>query len=461
MDRLHHCGAGAKLISLTPSTREADLLMSNKRPHLSSSGEPDNHLMMEDVDMVRLAQEFGTPLYVMSETRIRERYRAFLGAVRRHCEDVMVCFACKANDHLAVCRILANEGAGAEVASGGELFIALRAGVPPSRIVFDGPGKSDADIRYALQNDIALINADSPREIQRIAALAVELKTKATVGLRINPGISVETHPHLSTARVDAKFGTDTEQWVTAFMEAKALEGIELAGLHVHLGSDIAGTDPLVKSVDSIVEVLGRLSEAGIQVRYLDLGGGLGISYEQGDTALSVEEYASSIIPRLLASISSSGLVKPKIIFEPGRWIVADSGILLATVNAVKRARDINWAIVDAGMNCLIRPVLYGARHEIVLANDLERPHSGKYNVGGPCCESGDYIALGAKLPELQEGDLLAVLDVGAYGFTMSSNYNALPRPAVVLVKNGLADVIRRREQYADLVQDEIVPGRL
>lgn len=435
--------------------------MLRKSPHLISSGEPNNRLMIENVDTTRLAEEFGTPIYVLSETRIRERYRAFSQSIRRHYDNVMICFACKANNHLAVCKILADEGAGVEVASGGELFLALAAGVPPSRIVFDGPCKSEADIRYAVKRAIALLNADTPEEIARISTIAMELKKRPRVGLRINPGISVETHPHLSTARVDAKFGTDVENWIIALLKARSFEGIDLTGLHVHLGSNIVDSAPLIKCVDLIAGVLRRLSQAGIRVSEIDLGGGLGIPYQPSDNELPVDQYASAIMPALLRSIESTGLGRPKIIFEPGRWIVADSGILLTRVTSLKRAHDASWAIVDAGMNCLIRPILYGTKHEIVLANDLKRPLSTEYNVGGPCCESGDYIALGTSLPELREGDLLAVLDVGAYGFTMSSNYNAYPRPAVVLVKDHTADIIRRREQYASLVQDEIVPQRL
>jgi len=425
------------------------------RGHLST--DEKGHLLIDDIDTVALAREFGSPLYIVSGSRLRSNFRAFKTAFESVYDRVLVCFAYKANSHLAVCKLLKEEGAGAEVASGGELHTALKAGVPAEKIVFDGPNKTIDELTIAIEAGIKLINADSIEEIRRIGKIAARVGKKATIGIRINPGIEAHTHSHLATGLGEHKFGVWVGDALEAYRLASNEKNITVKGVLVHIGSDIIEFDPFKKSVSRVFDLISQVRERlKIEISLVDLGGGLGISYTPNEPPVPVAEYANALVSSVKTEARSRNLQLPTLILEPGRAIAADAGILLTTVGAVKEASRSNWVIVDAGMNLLLRPALYNAHHQVLAANKMLETPARSYNIGGPCCESGDYLAKERALPKLEEGDLLAVLDTGAYGFTMSSHYNSYPKCAVVMTENGGSRLIRSRETYEDLLKHEI-----
>lgn len=427
------------------------------RDHL---GVQDGRLAVDGLSCQKLAEEHGTPLYVLSEPRIRHNYRAFHEELAKLYKDVLVCPACKANSHLAVCRIYQTEEAGLEVVSGAELKIALDSDVDPEKIVYNGPLKSREELELAISSEVGLINADSLTELDHMQEVAQRVKKRCNVGIRINLGIGVETHPHLATALREHKFGIWVGDAIAAYREASEKSALNIVGIHSHIGSNISQPEMFREMTKAMLRLVGQVNETlGLKLTKIDLGGGLGFPYQPDSRVMSYGEYASAILTENLLILENLG--KPTLIFEPGRAIVADAGLLLTRVDVVKRQGDVNWAIVDAGMNTFIRPALYGAKHQVIVANRMSEPAVLMYNLGGPCCESGDIIAKGVPLPELSEGDLLAVLDTGAYGFTMASNYNGQPRPAVILVANGQSQLIRLRESYEDLVAKEVVPPHL
>jgi diaminopimelate decarboxylase len=408
---------------------------------------------------VDLAEKYGTPLYVLSERRIRHNYRAFREALRMRYPNVLVCPAYKANSHLAVCRLYETEGAGAEVVSSNELRMALDAGVVADRIVFNGPVKKKADLELAISSEVGLINADSVPELDRMQEAARKVGKRCNAGIRVNIGISPTTHPYLVTAEKESKFGVWIGDALAAYKEATKRDELNVIGLHSHAGSDLSEPNVISEMSREIFELAMRIDEeTGLRLSKIDLGGGLGFPYEPRSPRISCDEYATSILASNVSVLQK--LKNPELLFEPGRAIVADSGILLTTVEAVKKQGAVDWAIVDAGMNAFIRPALYGAKHQIILANQSQAEQT-VYSVGGPCCESGDILGREIALPILHENNLLVVLDVGAYGFTMSNNYNGQGRPAVVLVTQDKEELIRRRETYQEMVVDEVIPFAL
>ncbi len=420
----------------------------------------DGQVTVEGVPCSKLAEQFGTPLYVLSETRIRHNLRAFHGALGKVYRDVLVCPAYKANSHLAVSRIYGAEGAGAEVVSTAELKIALEAGVEPGKIVYNGPVKKAEDLQLAVSSNVGLINVDSLPELERMQEAARRVNKRCNVGIRVNLGIRAETHPHLATAEREHKFGIWVDDAVAAYKEAVRKAALNVVGVHSHIGSNITQPQVFREMVATILELVRRVKETiGVKLTEVDVGGGLGFPYQADSPRIGYDEYASAIVKENIAMLEQLG--NPTLIFEPGRAIIADAGLLLTRVEVVKRQGDLNWAIIDAGMNTLIRPALYGAKHQVIVADRPEDQARVTYNIGGPCCESGDVVARGVPLQQLRGGGLLAVLDVGAYGYTMSSNYNGQPRPAVVLVTDGRGQLIRRRESYEDLIAGEIVPPHL
>ena len=416
-------------------------------------------LYVDGVSCGALAERFGTPLYVMSENRIRHNYRALYSALNRIYQKIMICPAYKANSHLAVCHIYTKEGAGAEVVSPSELRMALQVGVKPHRIVYNGPMKKQEDLELAIASEVGLINADSLPELEHMQQAARKVKKRCNAGVRINVDIDPLTHPYLATSQKEHKFGVSVDSAIDAYREGCKKPELNMIGMHCHLGSNISQRKVVSEMTSKIFKLVSQVRESvGIELSMIDLGGGLGFSYQPTEPTMGFDQYASSALTDNLGILDELG--RPTLIFEPGRAIVADSGILLTTVNVLKRQGDVNWAIVDAGMNTFLRPALYEARHQILLAS-RESSADVTYSVGGPCCESADAFARGISLPLLRENDLLAVLDVGAYGFTMASNYNALPRPAVVLVSKGEDFLIRRRESYEDLIAAETIPAHL
>jgi diaminopimelate decarboxylase len=393
----------------------------------------------------------------MSGNRLKENFRKFKAAFESIYDQVLICFAYKANSHLAVCKLLREQGAGAEVASGGELYIALKAGVPPEKIVFDGPNKTSEELRMAIKAGVGLINVDSTAEIRKINELATEIGRKATIGIRVNPDIPADTHEHLATGLREHKFGIWIEDAFETYKLASKENNILVTGMLTHIGSSIDKVDPFKESICRIFDLISQLHDRlKLNIRLVDLGGGLGITYSSDQSSPSVTEYSHALASTVKEEALQRNLPLPTLILEPGRAIAADAGILLTTVGAVKETSRGNWVIVDAGMNLLLRPALYDAYHQVLAANKMLAASAETYNVGGPCCESADYLAKDRAMPKLVEGDLLAVLDTGAYGFTMSSHYNSYPKCAVVMIEDGIARVIRSRETYQDLLRHEI-----
>lgn len=425
--------------------------MFGTKAHLTAR---DDHLFIEDVDTIHLAKEFGTPLYVTSEARLRQNIRAYHSAF----PDADIYFAVKANGNLTVLRILAQEEGGADVFSIGELNLAGLAGMPKDKILFNGNSKSVLDHRTALESGVR-ISVDSREELESLSIVASELDARAEVMFRINPDVSVRTHPKIATGLKTSKFGIPAEQVAETYRVAMDMPGIEPVGLHCHIGSQILDISPFAEAAARMMDVAQEVLSAGGEVKRIDIGGGLGIQYAPDTPAPKPSDLAKGILPIFHDRCMELG-IKPKLILEPGRSIVADTTIMLTGVNVVKRAH-INFAAVDAGFNVLARPMLYDSYHHVIVANKAGRPAEEKYTVVGPICETGDILARDRQLPKLERGDVLAFLDAGAYGFSMASQYNGQPRPAEVLVCGERTELTRRAEDNSALLQGQRIPSRL
>lgn len=404
----------------------------------------DGELYCEDIPVERIAAEVGTPFYLYSATTIERHYRVFTEAFSEL--DHIICYSVKANSNLAVLRLLANLGAGADIVSGGELFRALRAGIPADRIVFSGVGKRVDEIRSALDAGILMFNIESRDELIAINTAAAKMGKKAPVALRVNPDVDPKTHPYISTGMKKNKFGIAITQALSIYREAHALKWIEVKGVDCHIGSQLTTSEPFGEAVSRLMNLVRELENEGIPIRYFDVGGGLGIVYDEESPPLPAN-YAQAIIDALDTDNRT-------LILEPGRVIVGNAGILVTRTLYNKKGAAKNFIIVDAGMNDLIRPSLYDAYQEVVpvVQSDREKIVA---DVVGPICESSDFLARDHKIPVMAPGELLAVLSAGAYGFPMASQYNSRPRAAEVMVKGDRYQVIRDRETYEDLVRGE------
>ena len=409
----------------------------------------------EGVPLKRIAKEVGTPAYIYSLATLRRHYQVFdrAFAQARH----IVCFSVKANSNLALLRFFANEGSGFDIVSGGELFRALKVGADPKKIVFSGVGKKKEEIEYALNAGILMFNVESEPELVALNEIAGGVGKKAPISLRINPDVDPQTHPYISTGMKKAKFGIDITKSIETYKRAAALKNIDVVGVDCHIGSQLTSVSPFVDALAKVREYLdrvlvGELKKEGAQIRYLDLGGGLGINYHD-ETPPLPDEYAKAII-RGLEGLDIT------LILEPGRVIVGNAGILLTEVQYVKETDAKKFVIIDGGMNDLIRPALYGSYQAIqpVLESRAERIVA---DVVGPICESGDFFAKDREIHRPERGDLLAVMSVGAYGFTMASNYNSHPKPPEVLVDGDQYYVVRKRESFDDLINGEVIPAAL
>ena len=409
----------------------------------------------EGVPLKRIAKEVGTPVYIYSLATLRRHYQVFdrAFATVRH----IVCFSVKANSNLALLRAFAKEGSGFDIVSGGELFRALKVGADPKKIVFSGVGKKKEEIEYALNTGILMFNVESEPELVALNEIAAGVGKKAPISLRINPDVDPQTHPHISTGMKKAKFGVDIKKSIETYKRAAALKHIDVVGVDCHIGSQLTSVAPFVDALAKVREYLdrmlvGEMKKAGAQIRYLDLGGGLGINYHD-ETPPLPDEYAKAIIQGL------EGL-DITLILEPGRVIVGNAGILLTEVQYVKETDAKTFVIVDGGMNDLIRPALYGSYQAIqpVVESRAERIVA---DVVGPICESGDFFARDREIHRPERGDLLAVMSAGAYGFTMASNYNSHPKPPEVLVDGERYYVVRKRESLDDLINGEVIPAAL
>jgi diaminopimelate decarboxylase len=403
----------------------------------------DGQLFAEGVALPALAQRFGTPTYVYSRAHIEAQYRAYADALDGM--PHLVCFAVKANSNLGVLNVLARLGAGFDIVSRGELERVLAAGGQPDRIVFSGVGKTRDDMRRALEVGVHCFNVESTDELERLQQVAAELGKKAPVSLRVNPDVDAGTHPYISTGLKENKFGIDIDNAEAVYARAAELPNLKVVGVDCHIGSQLTSLPPFLDALDRLLALTDRLAARGIQIRHLDLGGGLGVRYRDEQPPL-----AGDYIQAVRQRIEGRGLA---LVFEPGRSIVANAGVLLTRVEYLKHTAHKDFAIVDAAMNDLIRPALYQAWMNVIAV----QPHEGdtrRYDIVGPICETGDFLAKDRELA-LVEGDLLAVCSAGAYGFVMSSNYNTRGRAAEVLVDGDQAFEVRRRESVQELYAGE------
>jgi diaminopimelate decarboxylase len=407
----------------------------------------EGELCAEDVRLREIAARFGTPCYVYSLATLRRHYRVFDAAFAAI--PHLVCFSVKANSNLAVLRIFAREGSGFDIVSGGELVRVLKAGGDPAKIVFSGVGKTRDEIRAALRAGILLFNVESPAELDVINATAAELRMKARVALRVNPDVDPKTHPYIATGLKQSKFGIHIQRSLEDYRRARSLEHIEVIGVDCHIGSQLTTVPPFVDALERIRDLFDRLQHEHFAIRYVDMGGGLGITYND-EQPPDPKEYAAALTEGLRG-------IDATLLLEPGRVIVGNAGILLTRVLYLKSTDEKNFVVVDAGMNDLIRPSLYGSYQTI---RPVHRRDGATFtaDVVGPVCESGDFLAKDRELPALEAGDLLAVMSAGAYGFVMASNYNTRPRPAEILVDGSKCYVIRERETVDDLVRGEAIP---
>lgn len=411
----------------------------------------DGELHCERVPLSRIAKEIGTPCYIYSYGTLTRHFRAFDGAF--HGIPHIVAFAMKANSNLAILRLMAREGSGADIVSGGELYRALKAGIQPAKIVFAGVGKSREEIRAALDADILMFNVESSAELKLISEVATEMGRRARVALRINPDIDPKTHPYISTGLKKSKFGIAADRALEEFKLASSLKHVEVVGVHKHIGSQLTEITPFVDALKRILSLVELLKAQGTDIRYINIGGGLGITYAD-ERPPHPKDLAEAISPMIRD-------LNCVLIMEPGRVIVGNAGVLMTKVLYTKDTDAKRFVIVDAAMNDLIRPSLYGAYHDIRPVREMLHARTKTVDVVGPVCESGDFLAKDRNLPEVGNGDLLAVMSAGAYGFVMSSNYNSRPRIPEVLIKEGQVHVIRARESYEDLVRGEQIPDFL
>ncbi|OIP88915.1 MAG: diaminopimelate decarboxylase [Syntrophaceae bacterium CG2_30_49_12] len=410
----------------------------------------DDELCCEGMPILKIAGEVGTPFYLYSYRTIKNHFKVFDGAFAGISH--LVCFSAKSNANIAILKIFIREGSGVDIVSGGELYRALQAGVDPGKVVYSGVGKRADEIEYALKSGILMFNVESPQELEVINDCAGRLGKKAGISLRVNPDVDPRTHRHIATGLRENKFGISIERAREEYHRAEKLPHLDIKGISCHIGSQVTEIAPFTDTIERLKKIIRLLRKDGINIRYLDIGGGLGITYDR-ETPPHPSEYASAIMK------ASAGM-DCTFIFEPGRVIVGNGGILVTRVLYTKATEDKNFVIVDAGMNDLLRPALYDSYHHIQPVVKREGQEI-MADVVGPICESSDYLAKGRMIPRFERGELMAVMSAGAYGFSMSSNYNARPRIPEVLVRNDQFYVIRKREEYADLVRGEEIPNFL
>ena len=412
----------------------------------------EGKLYFDRVSVEELAETFDTPLYVISESRIRENYARLHNALTRNYEKIKIYYAAKANANLSVLKILEKEGACLDAVSPGEVFMALTAGFTPSRILFTGTSVRNDELSFLVDSNIT-VNIDSLSQLDRL----LNIEVPNILSVRVNPEIEAGHHDHCITAGKNTKFGLLENNAVRTYKKAKEV-GVKRFGIHMHVGSGILDVDPFVLALEKLLNVAKRVcDEVGINFEFVDMGGGIGVPYKPEDEALDLEAFSEKVLSLFKRKTKEYSLGEPFFYLEPGRYLVCDASILLTRVNTMKVTPFRKFVGVDAGFNTLVRPTMYGSYHHVLVANKLDAPEEEKYDIAGPICESGDLLARERRLPKIQEGDLLSVLNVGAYGYSMSSQYNARPRAAEVLVKNGKVAMTREREQLNDLISGQRV----
>jgi len=410
----------------------------------------NGHLYIGRHDSNVLAEKYGTPLYVSDEERIRDNFVRYNAALKKYYPDVQMLYAAKANGNLAIFKILAREGAGADVFSSGELHLALLAGMKPEHLLFNGSSKTRDDLKLAVEKGVK-VSVDSFNELYQLNEVAKEAGREVEISFRVNPAIDVPTHPKIATGLATSKFGIPAGQIIEAYRQALECSNICPVGMHCHIGSQILEVAPFAKAAEVMIAVAKEVTDIGVDLKFLDIGGGLGIPYHRStDVAPTPEEYADAVMPVFLEGIERCG-IKPVLWVEPGRNLLGDTTVLLTRVNSVKSTHK-KFVNVDAGFNLLVRPTMYDSYHEVIVANKADKESAAEYTITGPICETGDILAHDRVLPEVVEGDLIAVLDVGAYGYSMSSQYNARPRCPEVMVNGSLEALMRRGETIDDLI---------
>jgi len=409
-----------------------------------------DELFAEDVALKDIAAQVGTPVYVYSHATLERHFLAFDSAFAA--VPHTICYSVKANSTQSVLKTFINLGGGVDIVSGGELFRALKAGADPQKIVYSGVGKKDDEIEYALTSNILMFNVESEQELSRISEIASRMGKKAGIAIRVNPDVDPGTHPYITTGLKNAKFGITIERALEEYSRAKSLPGIDIIGIDMHIGSQLTKVNPFVDSIEKLKIMIGKLQKEGIELKYFDCGGGLGIQYNDEEPPLPAD-YGQKIV----AATRDLGL---HLLFEPGRNLVGNAGILLAKTLFTKSRDDKNFIMIDAGMNDLARPALYDSYHGV---KAVKKDQDGMIiaDIVGPICESGDFLAKGREVPMFRQNDLVAFMSAGAYGFAMSSSYNSRPRVAEVMVKGDRFEIIRERETVEELVKGEKIASFL
>ncbi len=413
-------------------------------------------LHCEDVPLAKIAEEVGTPTYVYSHATLSRHYKVFddgLSGV-----DHLICYSVKANSNIAVLKLLFSLGGGADIVSGGELYRVMKAGGDPKKVVFSGVGKTEQEMRYALETGIRAFNVESRDELLALDRIATDMGVRAPIALRVNPDVDAETHPYISTGLQKNKFGIPMGRARSVYREAAAMKGIEVVGIDCHIGSQLTKTSPFGDAIARLRELIVGLKDDGVAIRHIDIGGGLGIPYGDSDAEPPSPADYGAAVKQALEPIADMNLT---VVCEPGRVIAGNAGVLLTRVLYHKSTDVKNFCIVDAAFNDLLRPAFYGSHHGIRPVQ--RRPNGSTWvaDVVGPICETGDFLARDRQMPKTEQGDLLAFMSAGAYGYTMASNYNTRPRAAEVLVKGGDYAVVRQREELEDLLKGESIPDFL
>ena len=404
----------------------------------------NGELFCEDVPLSKIAEKVGTPFYVYSKAAILDKINQYKEAFKS--VDTLICYATKANPNLSILKIAAEEGLGADTVSGGEIYKAIKAGIKPEKIVYAGVGKTDFELDFAVREGILSFNIESKQELDVLNQIAEKRKKKANIAIRVNPDVDPKTHPYISTGLKESKFGIDIDEALDAYKYAAKLENLNIVGIHCHIGSQLLDVSPYKEAIEKVLSLVEKLKKEGINLSHLDIGGGLGIKYKPEDNPPTPYDLANVILPL----VRDTGL---KLIIEPGRSLVGESGALVSKVIFTKKKKSKNFIIVDSGMNDLVRPAMYNAYHHILPI----KPKDEKIvaDIVGPICETGDFLALDREIDSLRRGDLLAVMSAGAYGSSMSSNYNVRPRAVEVLVDKDRFKIIRQREDYTYLTKLE------
>lgn len=410
------------------------------------------NLYFDGFSVKELAEKYDTPLYLISEKRIRDNYDRLYGALVNNYKYVRIYYAAKANTNIDVLRTLHSQGAYLDTVSPGEVFLALSAGFTPDRIMFTGTSVRNDELKMLVDANIT-VNVDSHSELERLLKISVP----QILSVRVNPEVGAGHHSHCITAGPESKFGLWEEEVIQAYAIAQRAR-VGRFGIHMHIGSGILDPEPYVQAVEKLLNIARRVhKEVGIDFEFIDIGGGFGVPYKPDEPEFDLTAFSNKVVDLFKSKVKEYGLGKPFLFVEPGRYLVCDAAILLTTVNTVKITPTHKYIGVDAGFNTLVRPAMYGSYHHILVANKLNAPEKETYHIAGPLCESGDLLAKDRLLPEVKEGDLLAILNAGAYGFSMSSQYNSRPRASEVMIKAGKSIVIREREQLKDLLANQRV----